>query len=203
LFAYDPAIARLAGGVFVGLLRAANGDSAEQAPIKAETPDADAGSGLAARSQPRLEKRRWRRYPACEIVEVQVIGASGGRFGGMLLDISRSGLKIEIGKPLSQGAHLEIVLPSRAIIIGEARYCRSKNKLYQVGVKIENVYFSQAISSRHICKELLARYTRDKELSPLDAMEVRSHLIACEACREALAECDEAPAHGTRGPLAE
>jgi Putative zinc-finger/PilZ domain len=188
--------------MFVSLLRAAKGDSAEP-PIKSETPTVDTGSELAFRGQPRLEKRRWQRYPACEIIEVRVIGASGGRFGGMLLDISRWGLKIEIGKPLSQGAHLEILLPSRAIIIGEARYCRSKNKLYHVGVKIENVYFSQAVSSRHIGKELLARYSRDRELSPLDAMEIRAHLAACETCREALAKYGEALLHGMGGPLAE
>jgi hypothetical protein len=174
----------------MSLPRAANDASAEQqSPIESESNNAD--------SERRLEKRREHRYPACEIIEVQVIGASGGRFGGTVLDISRSGLKIEIGKPLSQGAYLEVVLPSRAIIIGEARYCRSKNKLYHVGVKIEAVYFCQAVSSRHIRKELLSRYSRDKGLFPLEAMEVRNHLTACQECRDALTKCDEALARGT------
>jgi hypothetical protein len=173
----------------MSLPRAANGDSAAQSPLKSENNSVDTVIELAAGGERRLEKRREQRFPAREIIEVQVIGASGDRFGGMILDISRSGLKIEIGKPLSQGAYLEIVLPSRAIIIGEARYCRSKNKLYHVGVRIEGVYFSQAVSSRHIGKELLACYSRDGGLSPLDAMEIRSHLTACEACRAALAKC--------------
>lgn len=156
-----------------------------QSPIEQEEANSDSSSGTSPGSEPRLERRQEHRYPACEIVEVQVIGASGGRFGGVVLDISRSGLKIEIGKPLSQGAHLEILLPSRAIIIGEARYCRSKNKLYQVGVKIEGVYFAQAVSSRHVGKDLLAQY---KSLPPIAAMEVNHHLASCEACRTALAE---------------
>jgi hypothetical protein len=184
-------------------LPAANGDAAAQPPINSDKNSVDAGSKLVARGERRLEKRREHRYPAREIIQVQVIGASGGRFGGMVLDISRSGLKIEIGKPLSQGAYLEIVLPNRAIIVGEARYCRSKNKLYHVGVRIEGVYFSQAVSSRHIGNELLACYSRDRGLSPLEAMEIRNHLTACEACRDTLAKCDEALASGTSALPAE
>jgi hypothetical protein len=171
----------------MSLPRVANGDSAGQS--ESEKTSVDAVSEFVAPAERRLEKRREHRYPAHEIIEVQVIGASGDRFGGMVLDISRSGLKIEIGKPLSQGAYLEIVLPNRAIIIGEARYCRSKSKLYHVGVRIESVFFSQAVSSRHIGKEMLACYSRDRGLSPLDAMEIRNHLTACEACRAALAKC--------------
>jgi hypothetical protein len=168
----------------MSLLRTANVDLRTRSRIEQNETNVDSGSGTGSPSQPRVERRREHRYAACEIVEVQVIGASGGRFGGIILDISRSGLKIEIGKPLSQGAHLEILLPGRAIIMGEARYCRSKNKLYQVGVKIEGVYFSHAVSSRHVGKELMARY---KSLPPLAAMEVANHLASCEACR-ALAE---------------
>lgn len=167
----------------MSLVRTAKADLRTGSPAEQNktTPD----SGTCSPSEIRAERRREQRFPACEIVEVQVIGASGGRFGGMVLDISRSGLKIEIGKPLSQGALLEILLPDRAIIIGEARYCRSKNKLYQVGVKIEGVYFSQAVSSRHVAREQLALY---KNLPPLAAMEVNNHLQLCEACRNIMAE---------------
>src|ERR1700722_8713776 len=181
----------------MSILRATNDDSAAQSPEKSDKTTVDTASQLPAGDERRLERRREHRYPACEIVEVQIIGASGGRFGGMLLDVSRSGLKIEVGKPLSQGAHLQILLPSRGIIIGEARYCRSKNKLYHVGVKIEGIYFSQAAHSHHIEKELLARYSRDNALPPLEAMKIHSHLTACEACRAALAGCVEAPPPGT------
>ena len=96
----------------MSILRATNGDSAAQPPAKSDKTSIDTGSQLPSGGERRLERRREHRYPACEIVEVQIIGASGGRFGGMLLDVSRSGLKIEVGKPLSQGAHLEILLPS-------------------------------------------------------------------------------------------
>jgi len=142
-----------------------------------------------------LEKRRERRYPAHENVEVQVIGASGSRFGGLILEVSRSGLKLEIGKPLSQGAHLEILLPRIAIIIGEARYCRPKNKLYNVGVKIEGVYFTRAVSVRHVPKEWLVRY---RSLPPLAAVQVTEHLASCDACRAALSEVEEMLAQSSR-----
>jgi PilZ domain len=173
----------------MSISRATNVDSVAR-PIKSLKTDVNGGAELVAPGKQWVEKRSEHRYPACEIVEVQVIGASGGRFPGMVLDISRSGLKVEVGKPLSQGAHLEIVFASRAIIIGEARYCRSKGKLYHVGVKIEGVYFSRVVSSRHIGEQLLARYSRDSKLSPLLAMEIQNHLTACETCRAALAKCD-------------
>lgn len=169
----------------MSLLRAANVDSLMASPPEREKIVLNSNSESLTPPPRRLERRREPRYPACEIVEVQVIGASGGRFPGTMLDISRSGLKIEVGKPLSQGAYLEILLPTRAIIIGEARYCRSKNRLYHVGVKIEGVYFSQAVSTRHVSKELLADY---KNLAPLVAMEVGNHLAACETCRRAWTE---------------
>ena len=166
-------------------LRTPNADLRTQSPMEPDKTIADSVSGSRSPAERGTERRREPRYPACEIVEVQVIGASGGRFRGLVLDISRSGLKIEIGKPLSQGAHLEILLPERAIIIGEARYCRSKNKLYQVGVKIEGIYFNHAVSSRHVDKELLAGH---KNLLPLAAMEVNNHLALCETCRGMLEE---------------
>ena len=187
----------------MSLVRAASGDSPAQSTTKPEKTSVDTGNKPLADAERQLERRREHRYPARDIVEVQVIGASGGRFGGTVLDISRSGMKVEVGKPLSQGAHLEIVLPSRAIILGEARYCRAKNKLYHVGVRIEGVYFSQAVSARHIGKELLARYRSDSGVSPLEAMEIRNHLTACEACRNTLASCDVAPASRTGTSSAE
>ena len=174
----------------MSLLRAANADSLTDSLPEHQKPASNSNSESIATFPQSLERRSEPRYPACEIVEVQVIGASGGRFPGTMLDISRSGLKIEVGKPLSQGAYLEILLPSRAIIIGEARYCRSKNKLYHVGVRIEGVYFTQAVSTRHVSKELLAGY---KSLRPLAAMEVGNHLAACETCRSLLAEMTREP----------
>jgi len=167
----------------MSLLRTVNVDPLAELP-EAEKSALDSHSKVISSLPQRLERRREPRHAACEIIEVQVIGGSGGRFPGTMLDISRSGTKIEIEKPLSEGAYLEIVLPSRAIMIGEARYCRSANRLYYVGVKIEGVYFTQAVSARHVSKELLAGY---KSLPPLTAMEVGNHLAACSRCRNELA----------------
>lgn len=173
----------------MSLVRYANDGSAEQSDTKTET--SLANSRLSPKVEPFAEKRREQRYPACDIVEVQVIGAPGGRFGGMIIDISKSGLRLEVGKPLARGAHLEIVLPSRAIVIGEARYCRTKGKLYYVGVSIQGVYFAQSASSRHIDRDSLSRYGRGEGLDTIEVMEIRSHLVKCQACRDNLAKFRE------------
>ncbi|HEX5227886.1 MAG TPA: PilZ domain-containing protein [Bryobacteraceae bacterium] len=117
-------------------------DPTQSEPDQQTAPAPDPARKLEQQS-PFVERRREPRYAANEIVEVQVIGAPGGRFRGVILDVSRSGLRIEVGKPLAKGAHVEIVLSSRAILFGEARYCISRNKLYQVGVEIESLYFAK------------------------------------------------------------
>jgi hypothetical protein len=174
----------------MSLVGSANDGSAEKSVTKEETLPAQPGPP--PRIDPLIEKRREQRYPACDMVEVEVIGAPNSRFGGMIVDISKSGLRLEVGKPLARGAHLEIVLPSRAIVIGEARYCRTKGKLYYVGVSIQGVYFAQSASSRHIDKDLIARYARGQDLDTIDSMEIRSHLVVCEACRDDLAKSRQA-----------
>lgn len=134
-----------------------------------------------------VERRREPRYPANDIVEVQVVGGSTERFPGTILDLSRSGLRLEVGKPLSRGTHLEIVLRNRAIIFGESCYARSKNGLYQVGVSIENVYFAKTDVSQHVDITLLRHYSRGGNLATLQVLEVKNHLRDCETCRGVVA----------------
>jgi hypothetical protein len=141
----------------------------------------------AVRRAVQVERRREPRYPANDIVEVQVVGGSTERFPGTILDLSRSGLRLEVGKPLSRGTHLEIVLRHRAIIFGESCYARPKNGLYQVGVSIENVYFAKTDVSEHIDVMLLRHYSRGGSLATLQVLEINNHLHDCETCRGVVA----------------
>jgi hypothetical protein len=148
-----------------------------------ETHDGQREIRRAAPQAVQVERRREPRYPANDIVEVQVIGSSAECFPGTILDLSRSGLRLEVGKPLSRGTHLEIVLRNRAIIFGESCYARSKNGLYQVGVSIENVYFAKSDASQHVEIKLLRHYSRGGSLTTLQVLEVKNHLRDCETCR--------------------
>lgn len=112
------------------------------APHSAATPPS-----LAASPHPPLfEKRRETRYSACEPVEVYLLDMQGLRVPGMLKDISRNGLRIELSMPLKAGDRLEVVLENRAIIFGQVRHCRRVDDRYYAGVLIGDVLYPKAIT---------------------------------------------------------
>jgi PilZ domain len=138
-------------------------------------------------SSPR-EKRREIRYPTHDVVEVCILEMGRQRLAGVVRDVSRNGLRIELRMPLSKGARLEIVMTNRAIIFGEARYCRRTVDTYQVGVVIEDVYYAQPISARHIDHDQLSLYLVGKGLSVLEVIHIKNHLLACDDCHRRLSE---------------
>jgi hypothetical protein len=101
-------------------------------------------SAVAEAGRPFIEKRREARYVTCDVVEVCILHAEGERLQGILRDVSRSGLRIELSLPVNIGARLEVVLHNRAIIFGEARYCAASAHAYQVGVVIEDIYYPKS-----------------------------------------------------------
>jgi PilZ domain len=91
-----------------------------------------------------VEKRREPRYPTCEPVEVYLLDMNNLRLNGMLKDISKSGMRIELDMPLKAGDRLEVVVQNKAIAFAEVRYCRRTGESYQVGTLIEDVYYPKA-----------------------------------------------------------
>lgn len=135
-----------------------------------------------------VEKRRERRYATNDLVEISVLKRGGPRLKGTIVDVSRSGVRIEVHTAIAQSAQVEIIVPNRAVIFGETRYCRRSPDHYHVGVAIDHVYYSQSVSGRHISAERLRAYVDGKGLTAPDAIHVRAHLIICQACRNRLAE---------------
>ena len=90
------------------------------------------------------EKRREARYETCDAVEVCILEVESQPLRGILRDVSRSGLRVELSFPVEAGAHLEVFLANRAIIFGEARYCRRSAHSYQVGVVIDDIYYPKS-----------------------------------------------------------
>jgi hypothetical protein len=86
------------------------------------------------------ERRREARYVTYDAVRVTVLGAGGFQIRGVLRDVSRNGLCVEVGLPVEQGAHLKITLRDRAIIFAVACYCRESTNSYHVGASISEVY---------------------------------------------------------------
>ena len=87
------------------------------------------------------EQRREARYPTCEVVEVTLIGESGLQLTGVLRDVSKNGLRVELDFPVPAGAHLKVAIGGRAVIFAVARYCHPTIDTFQVGAVIEEVYY--------------------------------------------------------------
>ena len=86
------------------------------------------------------ERRREPRYATYDAVEVSVLGVAGFQIRGVLRDVSRNGLRVEVGLPVDPGAHLKISSCDRAIIFAVACYCRRTSDSYHVGAAIREVY---------------------------------------------------------------
>jgi hypothetical protein len=71
---------------------------------------------------PFVERRKEAGYPTCEQVEVCILEMANRRLKAVLREVSRNGLRIEVGIPVNAGARFQIVWGNRANIFGEARY---------------------------------------------------------------------------------
>jgi len=98
------------------------------------------------------EKRREPRYAICEPVEVYLLDMNNLRLRGMLKDVSKSGMRIELDMPLKAGDRLEILLQNKAIVFAEVRHCHRTGESYQVGTVIDDVYYPKAATSPRTSK---------------------------------------------------
>jgi hypothetical protein len=153
-----------------------------------EPPNTKTGPSKTAPNEPRpFERRREPRYPTNDPVEVCILEPRYERVSGTVLDISRSGVRVQVRTPVAKTVHLEIILASRAIIFGETRYCRRHGDAYHLGVSIDDVYFAQDLFALHIEPDLIGLYLDGTGLTALQAIQIRNHLVNCSACRENLA----------------
>jgi len=135
-----------------------------------------------------LEKRREARYPTHDAAEVELLYGTELRLQATVLDVSKSGLRLELDASIGKGMHIKITLRKHVIIFGEVCHCRRARKGYQAGILIENVFYSQPVADGHINDDGLALYLIGKGLSVLEVITIRDHLVECEPCRIRLAE---------------
>jgi PilZ domain len=95
---------------------------------------------------PRLEKRREPRYETCEPVDLYLLDMNNLHLSGMLRDISKSGMRIELDMPLKVGDRMEVLLQNNTIVLAAVRYCRRTGESHQVGCVIDDVFYPKAAS---------------------------------------------------------
>jgi PilZ domain-containing protein len=130
-----------------------------------------------------IEKRREARYVCNDPAEVRILSGNRGVLDAMVMDISKSGLRLGVASALAKGEKIEITLPKEVIIFGEVRYCRRAVESYHVGVSIEDVFYARRSDiGSHLHDDQLTLYLIRKELATRDVLGVRDHLLRCKMC---------------------
>jgi hypothetical protein len=94
--------------------------------------------------------RREHRYQ-CAVTQVSVnLGNDSLPFPAVMLDLSKSGLRLRAERRLDPGQHLTISWTGRnksTIISGESRFCHSlADHLYDIGIRIADVNITPILS---------------------------------------------------------
>lgn len=87
------------------------------------------------------DRREESRYKTDDSVMVEI--GPQNVVPAVILDVSRSGLRLLLPAPLPRGAMLKIMLAGNVIIFGEVRYCRRKNEGVHAGILIHDALFAQ------------------------------------------------------------
>jgi PilZ domain len=148
------------------------------------------------------ERRAEARYPTQDPAEIELLPGPTEPLYGTILDVSRSGLRIALRKRISRGEQLMVKL-HRNVIFGEVRYCRSVPGGFQAGLKIQDLVRPPGRQDEHVADDPLSLYAVGKGLSVAEVIDVREHLVQCEACRGRLAQQEEIlnPGANRRGRL--
>ncbi len=135
-----------------------------------------------------IEKRREVRYPCSDPAELRVAKGDGTVFPAKLLDISRTGLRLELGVSLQVHAEVVITLHKQAVLFGTVRHCREVNGGFSAGIQISDVVYADTLENGHVRRDLLERYLAGKGLVTSEVLSVREHLRHCRSCRAHLTD---------------
>jgi hypothetical protein len=147
------------------------------------------------------ERRRDPRYSTNDQAEVEVLGTNIQRLSAVVLDVSRSGLRLGIQTRIGQCAQVEITLPREVVIFGEVRYCRPAGADFHAGVLIADILQSRTPPGKHIHDDELGLYLIGKGLTATELIKLREHVICCKPCRIRLMETETVLNPARKGKL--
>lgn len=139
------------------------------------------GAGLGVQNE--RDRRRETRYPCRENADVRVLSGELGPLPALISDMSRSGLRLELGVALPQGRAIAVVLQKDVIVYGQIRYCRLSGATFQAGVRIEDVFYANhGGGAGHVHEHQLTLYLLKNGSTAAETFRVRDHLQRCELC---------------------
>ena len=145
------------------------------------------------------EKRKEARYPANDPVEVRIV-PEGQPIQATIIDVSRSGVRLELGTSLEKHLRIEILMPGKLAIFGEVRYCRRSSEVFHVGVQIEEVISAGPDPGDHLPEDEIVLYVAGKGLSTVETRRVEDHLSKCLSCSRFKAQTAKSLYPPTRRP---
>ena len=86
------------------------------------------------------EKRQEHRFASNPNDAVVHVPGRSTPLTAIIVDVSKSGLKLEVGEALSAGTELRVDMP-RLVVAGDVRYCRELGEpgSFSIGVQIREV----------------------------------------------------------------
>jgi hypothetical protein len=87
------------------------------------------------------ERRQDARVPTDEPARMKVLQPLGPNTEIRVLDVSRSGLKIEVPEFLAPGTVIQIHMKA-AIAFAEVRFCTVRGDAFQAGVRFQDVFWT-------------------------------------------------------------
>jgi hypothetical protein len=136
------------------------------------------------------EKRREARYPTNDPAEVHTLPWSGSvvALPATVIDVSKSGLRLELQSLLGIGVRIEIMIkPRRLAIFGQVRYCRRSGSRFHAGVRIEDIVFPRPDNGHHIHDDEFVLYVAGRGLTAAEVLRLKDHVTKCEICEAKLA----------------
>jgi len=140
---------------------------------------------------PSVEKRKEARYPTRDAALVRELPPAHNReeLPATVIDVSKSGLRLELERQLWKGSRIEIaIVPRKLVIFGEVRYCRRSGAIFQVGVLIEGLVFPKPDDGKHLHEDLIMLYVAGRGLTVPEVLRVKHHILTCDICSSRMAE---------------
>jgi hypothetical protein len=140
-----------------------------------------APKGSAVKGSAVEDRRSDLRYPSHVPVEIRIFPSDGSSIPATLMDISLSGLQLEIDATVPKGAQIEILLSKQLAVFGEVRHCRRIGAKYRAGILILQAFYASP-SEEHVSSELIGKYLTRDGLSAAEVLRFREHLTLCTEC---------------------
>jgi len=143
-------------------------------------------SDIGCADQTFIDVRKEPRFRAAGIADVKVVNpAAGLRLSAAIVDVSRSGLQIEVDEPLNSGSGVEIRL-SESVVMGEVCNCRPYGEgRYRAGILTIRIVESP-LSMLHLSDVDHLPYVLNDALTEAQRHYYTRHLGLCPDCEQSV-----------------